>query len=169
MRELQVFVRTGLVAAVVMLVARLMSPAGPWTIPLSVTVLDILLAFGGPITTLVVRRALFKREERIEVSQSSDKNRVLCIGAGGAGVLAAKELHGSGSGVVVVGSMDDDHKKQRSVVQGIRVLGGTADIARLAQEQERDQTSLNSKPECLKVLDTHRDRHPSATEAGNKF
>ena len=46
--------------------------------------------------------------------------------------------------------------RQRTAESALATAGGL-DQPPGGQEQERDQTSLNSRPECLKVVDTYRD------------
>ena len=56
---------------------------------------------------------------------SGKKKKVLIVGAGEAGVLVARELkrHGDALQMKLVGYLDDDHSKQKQIIQGLPVLG----------------------------------------------
>jgi FlaA1/EpsC-like NDP-sugar epimerase len=103
-----------------------------WQVPLSVSILDTMLAFGGALGLRVLRRTLYERYEKRKrlkgnFGNAEIKRPVLLIGAGQAGVLAAKEIGGRGdSDLEIMGFVDDDPGKQkRFVVQAIKVLGTT--------------------------------------------
>lgn len=107
-----------------------------WRVPISVIFIDTGLAFGGVLALRVARRALYERYERQNRFARADSQTkpVLLIGAGQAGVLAAREIHGRGdTGLAIKGFIDDDPKKQGSVIYGIKVLGTTEDMPRLVQ------------------------------------
>ncbi|MFV2074433.1 MAG: polysaccharide biosynthesis protein, partial [Thermoanaerobaculales bacterium] len=60
---------------------------------------------------------------------------VLLVGAGQAGVLAAREITNRGDmGLDIRGFVDDDPEKQGSVIQGVKVIGVTRDLPRLVPE-----------------------------------
>jgi FlaA1/EpsC-like NDP-sugar epimerase len=108
-----------------------------WRVPLSVNLIDVLLAFAGTLALRVGRRLTYeegKRWEQLKEKVEGKKRRsVLLIGAGQAGVLAAKEILGRGDlDLEIKGFIDDDRKKLgRSVVRGRKILGTTADLPRL--------------------------------------
>ena len=111
-------------------------PYHPWRVPVSVIFIDTVLAFGGVLGLRVLRRALYERYERQHRTARADRQSksVLLIGAGQAGVLAAREIHGRGdTGLVIKGFIDDDPTKQGSVIYGVKVLGTTEDMPRLVQ------------------------------------
>ncbi|HEY7547321.1 MAG TPA: nucleoside-diphosphate sugar epimerase/dehydratase, partial [Blastocatellia bacterium] len=85
----------------------------------------------------VLRRALYEQYEKQRESARSvgRKKPVLLIGAGRAGVLAAKEILGRGDmGLEIKGFIDDDRRKQGLMIQGVRVFGGTNELPRLVRE-----------------------------------
>lgn len=111
-----------------------------WHVPVSVNIIDTTLAFCGTLGLRVMRRTLFERYEKRKrlkgVGVSSGIRRpVLLIGAGQAGVLAAKEIVGRGDlDLEIKGFVDDDPGKQRrTVVQELKVLGTTEDLPRLVR------------------------------------
>jgi FlaA1/EpsC-like NDP-sugar epimerase len=114
-----------------------------WRVPLSVNFIDVLLAFGGVYGIRVMRRAEYEyKRKRVQLKKhingngngnGNKKRSVLLIGAGRAGLLAAKEIEARGDlDLAIKGFVDDDRAKLgRSVVQGHRVLGSTEDLPRL--------------------------------------
>ena len=119
-------------------------PYNTWRVPLSVNFIDVLLAFGGVYGIRVLRRAEYEYvQKRLQLKKHNGngngngngkkKRSVLLIGAGRAGLLAAKEMDARGDlDLAIKGFVDDDRAKLgRSVVQGYRVLGATQDLPRL--------------------------------------
>ena len=112
-----------------------------WRVPLSVNFIDVVLAFGAAYAIRVVRRAEYEyKQKQVQLKKHVNSNgngqkkrSVLLIGAGRAGLLAAKEIEARGDlDLEIKGFVDDDRAKLgRSVVQRHRVLGTTADLPRL--------------------------------------
>lgn len=109
-----------------------------WRVPLSIILIDTAIAFGGVLGLRVLRRALYERYEKQHKAArfgSGSKKPVLLIGAGRAGMLAVREIHSRGGmGLEVKGFIDDDPKKQNSVIYGVKVLGGTEDLPALVRK-----------------------------------
>jgi FlaA1/EpsC-like NDP-sugar epimerase len=96
-------------------------------VPISVIVINAFLAFIGSVGVRATHRLIVEhgdRKRREQFSPVESKKRVLLIGAGDAGNIAAKELRGRADlGMEPVGFVDDDPLKQGQVVQGIKVMG----------------------------------------------
>jgi FlaA1/EpsC-like NDP-sugar epimerase len=140
-----------------------------WRIPLSVTLFDSVLAFGGTFGLRMLRRGLYehaKRRKQVKGTGNGNGGRngkpklpVLLIGAGQAGVLAAKEIDGRGDlELDIKGFVDDDRMKLgRSVVQRHKVLGTTEDLAHLVHSLEIDHVVITiaqaSRQEIRRIVE----------------
>jgi FlaA1/EpsC-like NDP-sugar epimerase len=147
--EVRAFVGAVGTAAVPLLLLRLGAPLtyGEWRIPASIIVVDAVLAFAGTLGLRVARRMLYERFERLENERSQapsdDALRTLLVGAGRAGLLAAREISGRGDlRLDIRGFVDDDPQKAGSVVHGVRVVGTTEEIPFLVAEHEIQQVII---------------------------
>ncbi len=123
-----------------------------WRVPLSVNFIDVLLAFGGTFAMRVVRRAEYEyTKKRMQLREhiggngnGHHKKSVFLIGAGRAGMLAAKEMDARGDlDLRIEGFIDDDRAKLgRSVIQSYKVLGSTQDLPRLVRESAIDHVVI---------------------------
>lgn len=141
------FLYSALASLVVLTLMRLGLPPAQqaWRVPLSVNLIDCMLAFGAVFGLRILRRGIYERSKRRRQIKGHEKGKshangnmnikrpVLLIGAGQAGVLSAKEIEGRGDlDLEIKGFIDDDRMKVgRSVVQRHRVLGTTKDLPRL--------------------------------------
>ena len=146
MTDVLAFVRSALYSAIPVLILRLglSSDFHTWRVPLSVIVIDTLLAFGGLLALRVLRRALYERYERgLHAEDTRGRQRVLLVGAGRAGQLAARELQfRNRSAIEVVGFIDDDRGKMGTVIHGVKVMGTTTEIGEIAARQSADQAII---------------------------
>ena len=130
-------------------------------VPISIIVMDAILAFLGILGIRVLRRVLYERSERREkVARSAKlhKKPILLIGAGRAGVLAAREIQNRGDmDLEILGFVDDDPNKQGSVINGVKVLGTTADLSQLVYRLKIDHVIISiaqaSRREFRRILD----------------
>lgn len=163
LREFRAFVEAAVWSGLAVAALRLFLPDSfaPWRVPLSVTVIDTVLGFGGVLGVRVLRRLAYESsKKRGEVAEAAggELRKVLLVGAGQAGVLAAREIFGRGdTDLQIQGFIDDDPLKQDAVIHGIRVLGTTADLARLVKEQGIRDVVITiaqiSRREILRLID----------------
>jgi FlaA1/EpsC-like NDP-sugar epimerase len=149
MSEIRAFANAALWSALPILAVRLILPKhlNDYRVPLSICLIDTTLAFGTALSLRVLRRAIYERAHKKQGSRaragSGRLKPVLLIGAGHAGMLATKEIHGRGdTELLIKGFIDDDRNKIGSMVQGVRVLGTTADLPRLVRELNIDHVIL---------------------------
>jgi FlaA1/EpsC-like NDP-sugar epimerase len=161
MSELRTFVKAACVPAVTMLLLRLLLPEEfqRWRVPLSIIVMDTILAFSGVLGLRVLRRGVHEYHDRqASDARPSSRVRILLIGAGRTGVAVAREIldHGK-TNLDIRGFVDDDPEKFRSVVYGIRVVGTTADLAWLVAELQIDHVVISmseaSRPQLKRIRD----------------
>ena len=133
----------GSLAIIVLLRLGLTAEHRAWRVPLSVSMIDTILAFGGAFAMRAIRRAEYeykRKRSQLKVHTNGNGNgkrkAVLLIGAGRAGMLAAKEMEARGDlDLKIKGFVDDDRAKLgRLVVQSHKVLGTTQDLPKLIPE-----------------------------------
>lgn len=172
MSELKPFLAAAFWSSLPILILRLILPEEMhhWRVPVSVIVMDAILGFGGVLGLRVLRRISYEgnvnwlRHKRIDINNGNRK-RVLLIGAGRAGMLAAREIMLAAreingrdrTDLKVEGYVDDDPNKKGSVIQGVRVLGTTQDLQRLVRELRIDHVVISiaqaSRQEFRRILD----------------
>ncbi len=144
MAEIGAFVKAAWWSFLPLVLLRLGLPDGfgQWRVPLSICLMTTVFGLGGVLALRVLRRAVFEGYEKKARSEASRgrngrHKRVLLVGAGRAGVQAAREILNRGDmGLDIYGFVDDDPMKQGTVIQGIKVIGTTADLPALAKELE---------------------------------
>ena len=110
-------------------------------IPYSVIVLEFLLTLIGTLGIRMLRRLMYESRIRGEYENENGKElkNTFLIGAGNAGNIVSKELKQRPDlGYKVVGYIDDDPKKYKTVTQGLKVLGNTAQLKDLAKTHKVD-------------------------------
>ncbi len=119
----------------------------PWIqyalIPLGVIAIDFVLAFLGVTGARVLWRMYIeskaKRRRRLSVADRAPA-RTLLVGAGRAGVLAAREIAVRPDlGLVAVGFVDDDPGKHGAVIHGVEVLGRSENLPTLVEGHDVEQ------------------------------
>ena len=92
--------------------------------------------FGAAIQFLMIvfvrfayRFILLERSKRTKALQQATESRVMLIGAGAAGQILLRDLHGaSGSGERVCCIIDDNQNKWDRFIDGVPIVGGRDDI-----------------------------------------
>lgn len=110
-------------------------------IPRSILILDWLLCFSIAAGVRFLTRAV--RENYFPFSFSTEpalETRTLIIGAGSAGQAIIREIRQNPTlKKMVIGFIDDDKSKLKRTVQGIPVLGGREDIARICTREQIEE------------------------------
>ena len=111
----------------------LLAPAG---FPRSIYVLDLLVC---SLATAGVRLATRMWLSTNHVA-AVETRRTVIYGAGKSGVTLLSELRDNPSlGYTVCGFVDDDPRKRRELIQGVRVLGEGADLTTIAAKHALDE------------------------------
>ncbi|MBT6433646.1 MAG: polysaccharide biosynthesis protein, partial [Deltaproteobacteria bacterium] len=146
LRELSIFGRAAILSAVPLLLIRFFLPTtfDVWKVPLSITLMDTLIAFGGIVGARVLRRIIHEGSESRLMGPSAEQSRipVLLVGAGRAGVIAARELNSVNAGLRVMGFVDDDKQKLGLMVHGVRVVGTTEDLPEIVERMGIDHVVI---------------------------
>lgn len=148
MTEVKTFLRAMIYSSLPLLLLRLGLPDSLdlLRIPRSIILTDTVLAYGGLMTLRVLRRAVFEQSERVRrESEAPDRRRipVLLVGAGRAGLMAAREILAHGDAELeLIGFADDALEKQGSLIGGLKVLGTTRDIDRLTRDHNIKQVVI---------------------------
>ncbi len=147
MAEVNSFLRAACLALLPTLTFRLAAPQffNQFRVPLSVIIMNTILAFGGVLALRVFRRILHETYEKHAKRSRVIKRKkpVLLIGAGRAGILSAKEIQSRGNmDLEIKGFIDKDANKIGSVIQGVKVLGTIQDMPRLIKEMEIDHVVI---------------------------
>lgn len=171
LRELWSYLQAFGTATAIVLAVRLLAPdfLQLVRVPISIIAMDAVLGCGGVLALRLARRALYERYEKNPPKAASARVRakpVLLIGAGQAGVLAAKEIAGrTDLRIELKGFLDDDLAKRGAVIQGIKVLGPTKEVSYWVRQLGIDHVILTiahaSRSEISRIVS-------SCNEAGVK-
>ena len=138
--------KAALISGVILIAVRFLAFADDfnlWQVPVSVILIDTLLAFGGLLGLRVLRRFVYEIGEKRSftgVKRRIKRKSTLFVGAGRIGAIAVKEVLGRADAEFEVrGFVDDDRHKKGGSVNGIKVLGTTDDLARLVDELNIEQ------------------------------
>lgn len=139
--DLRVFIRAAIVATVFLITFRflpILQEFNFWQVPVSVILIDAVLAFGGMLAIRVLRRFVYELgdDRRVfGVRRARERKPALVVGAGRIGATIAKELSGrSDAELDIRAFVDDDPRKKGGSVSGIKVLGSTNLLPRFVDE-----------------------------------
>lgn len=139
--DIKVFLKAAAISCAVLIVLRFVlnySDFTLWQIPISVILIDTMMAFGGLLALRILRRFVYELNEKNRVYSGKRKLKrkpTLIVGAGRMGATLVKEMVGRADGELEIrGFVDDDSRKKGGSVSGIKVLGGTKDLARLVDD-----------------------------------
>ncbi|MGI9055055.1 MAG: polysaccharide biosynthesis protein [Pyrinomonadaceae bacterium] len=146
LEDIKAFLKAAFISGVILALVRLLLLPDRfirWQVPLSVILMDAIFAFSGLLSLRVLRRFIYELSEKGKFT--AGKRRIkpkatLVVGAGRIGATIVKEVLGrADSELIVRGFVDDDRYKKGGSVGGIKVLGTTADLARLVDEFSIEQ------------------------------
>jgi len=139
--DLKVFLKGAVISGAILTAFRFLlifSDFNLWQVPVSVIVIDTVLAFGGLLGLRVLRRFFYEFGEKNKVftgKHRPKRNAALLVGAGRMGATLVKELSGRRDAELEIrGLVDDDPRKRGGSVSGYKILGTTNDIPRLVDE-----------------------------------
>lgn len=140
-KDIELFSKAAAISCAVLVAFRFLltfSDFNLWQIPVSVILIDTVLAFGGLLGLRILRRFFYELSEknRFESGKRRLKRKpALIVGAGRMGATLAKEMLGRADGELDIrGFVDDDGRKVGGRVNQIKVLGTTKHLARLIDE-----------------------------------
>jgi FlaA1/EpsC-like NDP-sugar epimerase len=139
-------------SSLVLLVSRIIAGHGQYevaylrhgVIPMGVLGVNFAASFLGVAGIRVARRMLAERLQTHKRRRpKSDLLRTVLVGAGEAGVLVARELAGRPDlSMRAVAFVDDDPRKQGTVIHGVPVLGTTAELAEICERVTAKQALI---------------------------
>ena len=139
--DLKVFLKAALISCGILTAFRFLlifSNFNLWQVPVSVILIDTVLAFGGLLGLRVLRRFFYEFGEKNTVFAGKHRLKrkpALLVGAGRMGATLVKELSGRRDAELEIrGLVDDDPRKRGGSVSGYKILGTTSDVPRLVDE-----------------------------------
>ena len=139
--DLKVFLKGAVISCIVLLAFRFLlifTNFNLWQVPVSVILIDTVLAFGGLLGLRVLRRFFYEFGEKNKTFAGKHRLKrkpALLVGAGRMGATLVKELSGRRDAELEIrGLVDDDPRKRGGSVSGYKILGTTNDVPRLVDE-----------------------------------
>ena len=151
-RDLESIVRAVIVASLLLVVAVFLLPPVADDPPRGVVALDFLLTLAGVAGARLLVRGIVERRPRWTLAPRGARE-VLIVGAGGGGQSVAFELRRNPElRTEPIGFVDDDPRKRRMRVAGLKVLGTTDDLARILDYAEPHEViiAIPSAPGALR-------------------
>ncbi|MGO8734226.1 MAG: polysaccharide biosynthesis protein [Terriglobia bacterium] len=126
----------------ILLLLRLGLPDRWWLlqVPLSIIVIEYLIALGGAVVARSLRRLLHERTHRGRQAKGAVRRAIL-IGAGRSGVAVAKELVPRDD-IRPVGFLDDDPRKAGALINGLPVLGPLSLLPSVVSEHDVEEVII---------------------------
>ncbi|MCE7961203.1 MAG: polysaccharide biosynthesis protein [Acidobacteria bacterium ACB1] len=147
--DIKVFIKAAVISLVVLLLFRFalsFTHFDLWQIPVSVVLIDTMMAFGGLLALRILRRFFYELDEKNRLTAGRKRGKrkpTLVVGAGRMGATLVKELQGrADSEFDVRGFVDDDPRKIGGSVNRIKVIGGTDRLPKLVHELDIKQVVL---------------------------
>lgn len=147
--DIKVFLKAALISVLILLLGRLFFSSNAferWQVPISVILIDTILAFGGLLSLRILRRFVYELGEKRDFRGSKKRIKrkaTLLVGAGRIGAALAKEMVGRADAELdVKGFVDDDRRKKGGSVSGVRVLGTSENLPRLVEDLEIEQVVI---------------------------
>jgi FlaA1/EpsC-like NDP-sugar epimerase len=139
--DIKIFLKAFIISGLILIAFRFLlvfSDFNLWQVPISVILIDTVLAFGGLLGLRVLRRFFYELNEKnrfVAARRRVKRQPALLVGAGRMGATLAKEMLGRSDGELEIrGFVDDDARKVGGRVSRIKVLGTTNDLPRLVDE-----------------------------------
>ncbi|MFN8004544.1 MAG: nucleoside-diphosphate sugar epimerase/dehydratase [Acidobacteriota bacterium] len=134
----------GVISAVLLVLRLLIADSrSMWAFPIGTIAIDFLLATIGMLGVRLVWRVTCENAARAKTHDSGVRLRTLLVGAGDAGIMTLREIaRRRDLGLHVCGFLDDEPSKQKTVIQGVKVLGTTSELPQLVRAQRIDQVVI---------------------------
>lgn len=139
--DLKVFLKAAAISLVILMALRLMlgfTGFTLWQLPVSVILIDTMLAFGGLLALRVLRRFFYELNDKSMTKPGRRRGKqvpALIVGAGRMGSTLVKEMLGRADAELEIrGFVDDDPRKVGGSVNRVKVLGNTASLEKLVDE-----------------------------------
>ncbi len=146
------------IVSVVMLAIRLIlaNQIRILTVPISIVIMDFLLTVTGMLAARLSWRLTVENASRVQRRRDVTQLRALLVGAGDAGVMTLREINRREElGLKVIGFLDDNQSKLKTVIQGVTVLGTTTELEQVARSQRIDQiiiTIANARRKSIRRI-----------------
>ena len=106
-------------------------------LPRGIAVIDWLFLLALVAGTRLLARSIFERPATSGLVARGKE--VIVVGAGDAGQLIVKEMQRGRVGYTPIGFVDDDPRKRNDRIQGVRVLGTTAELPHILNDNRPDE------------------------------
>jgi FlaA1/EpsC-like NDP-sugar epimerase len=130
-------------------------------LPRGIAVIDWLFLLALVAGTRLLARSIFERPAASGLVAHGKE--VIVVGAGDAGQLIVKEMQRGRIGYTPIGFVDDDPRKRNDRIQGVRVLGTTAELPHILNDNRPDELLIAipsaSGDVRQKVVEQARDAH----------